>query len=61
MMVFCSCISFTQDGWCPWAGEAAHWLRALTALPEVLSSNFRQTHGGSQPSVMGSDVLFWCV
>ena len=20
-----------------------------------------QTHGGSQPSVMGSDTLFWCV
>jgi hypothetical protein len=23
--------------------------------------NFQQSHGGSQPSVMGSDVLFWCV
>jgi len=22
-----------------WAGEMAQWLRALTALPEVLSSN----------------------
>jgi hypothetical protein len=21
----------------------------------------RQPHGGSQPSVMGSDALFWCV
>jgi hypothetical protein len=29
------------------AGEMAHWLRALTALPKVLSSN----HGGSQPFV----------
>jgi hypothetical protein len=23
--------------------------------------NSRQPHGGSQPSVMGSDALFWCV
>jgi len=23
--------------------------------------NSQQPHGGSQPSVMGSDVLFWCV
>jgi hypothetical protein len=23
--------------------------------------NFQQPRGGSQPSVMGSDALFWCV
>jgi hypothetical protein len=23
--------------------------------------NFQQPHGGSQPPVMGSDALFWCV
>jgi hypothetical protein len=23
--------------------------------------NFHQPHGGSQPFVMGSNVLFWCV
>ena len=23
--------------------------------------NFQQSHGGSQPSVMGSDALFWCL
>ena len=23
--------------------------------------NSQQPHGGSQPSVVGSDVLFWCV
>jgi hypothetical protein len=23
--------------------------------------NPQQLHGGSQPSVMGSDALFWCV
>jgi len=26
--------------------------------PEFIS---QQPHGGSQPSVMGSDALFWCV
>jgi hypothetical protein len=39
------------------AGEMAQWLRALTVLPKVLSF----TDGGSQPSVKGSDALFWCV
>jgi hypothetical protein len=23
--------------------------------------NSQQLHGGSQPSIMGSDALFWCV
>jgi hypothetical protein len=23
--------------------------------------NSQQPHGGSQPSIMGSDALFWCV
>jgi hypothetical protein len=43
------------------AGEAAQWLRALNALPEVLRSNPSKPQCGSQPSVMGSDALFWCV
>jgi hypothetical protein len=38
----------------------AQWLRALIALSEVLSS-VPSTHGGSWPSVMRSDALFWCV
>jgi hypothetical protein len=37
------------------AGEMAQWLRALTALPEVLSSISRKHNGDSQPSVIGSD------
>ena len=41
------------------AGQTAHQSRALTALPEVLNS--QQPHHGSQPSVMGPDVLFWTV
>jgi hypothetical protein len=31
------------------SGEMAQGLRAL------------QPHGGSQPSIMGSNALFWCV
>jgi hypothetical protein len=38
-------------------GEMAQWLRALNA-PEFKS---QQTHGRSQPSVIRSDALFWCV
>jgi hypothetical protein len=37
------------------AGEMAQWLRALTILPEFDS---QQPHGGSQPSVKGSEALF---
>jgi hypothetical protein len=34
-----------------WTGEMAHWLRALTALPEF---NCQQPYDGSLLSVMGS-------
>jgi hypothetical protein len=34
----------------------AQWLRALTALPESPEFKSQQPHGGSQPSVMISDV-----
>jgi hypothetical protein len=37
------------------AGEIAQWLRALTEFKS------QQPHGGSQPSVMGFDTLFWGV
>ena len=40
------------------AGEMTQWLRALAALPEVLGS-IPSTRGTSQPSVMGSEALFW--
>jgi hypothetical protein len=43
------------------AGEMAQWLRALTALPEVLRSIPSNHMVDSQPSVMGSNGLFWCV
>ena len=43
------------------AGEMAQGLRVLTALPEGPEFKSQQPHGGSQPSVMGSDALFWGV
>jgi hypothetical protein len=42
------------------AGEMAQRLRALPALPEVLSS-IPSNHMVAQLSVMRSDALFWCV
>jgi hypothetical protein len=43
------------------AEEMAQWLRTLTSLLDVLSSIPKQPDGGSQPSVMESNTLFWCV
>jgi hypothetical protein len=44
------------------ARDVAQRLRTLTALSEVPEFNSQKLHGGSQPSVMGSDdALFWCV
>jgi hypothetical protein len=51
-----SCVKSESTG----AREMAQRLRALTALPEVLSSipsNYMVAH---KPSVMRSDALFWC-
>jgi hypothetical protein len=39
------------------AGEMAQWVRTLTALLEVQSSN----PSNHISSVMKSDALFWCV
>jgi hypothetical protein len=44
-----------------WAGETAQGLRALSASSRGPVFNSQQPHGDSQPSVMGSDALFWCV
>jgi hypothetical protein len=43
------------------AGEMAQQLRALTVLPEVLSSIPSNHMVVSRPSVMRSDALFWCL
>jgi hypothetical protein len=44
-----------------WAGEMAQRLRALTGSSEGPEFKSQQPHGGSQPSIMRSDALFWGV
>jgi hypothetical protein len=44
-----------------WAGEMAQWVRAPDCSTEGLKFKSQQPHGGSQPSVMRSDALFWCI
>jgi hypothetical protein len=39
----------------------AQQLRALTALPEVLSSTPSSHMVTHKPSIMGSDAVFWCL
>jgi hypothetical protein len=49
-----------SKNWMPGAGEMVQWLRALTALPKILSSN-PNNHMVAHISSMRSDALFWCV
>jgi hypothetical protein len=41
-----------------WAGEDGSEVKTSSRGPEF---NSQQPHGGSQPSVMRSDALFWSV
>jgi hypothetical protein len=43
------------------AGEMAQWVRAPDCSSEGQEFKSQQPHGGSQPSVMRSDSLFWSV
>jgi hypothetical protein len=43
------------------AGETAQWVRAPDCSSEDQEFKSQQPHGGSQPSVMRSDSLFWGV
>jgi hypothetical protein len=43
------------------AGEMAQWVRAPDCSSEGPKFKSQQPHGGSQPSVMRSDALFWCI
>jgi hypothetical protein len=43
------------------AGEMAQWVRAPDCSSEGPKFKSQQPHGGSQPSVMRSDSLFWRV
>jgi hypothetical protein len=44
-----------------WAGEVAQRLKNTDYSSGGREFNSQQVHGGSQPSVMGSDALFWCL
>jgi hypothetical protein len=43
------------------AGEMAQWVGAPDCSSEGPEFKSQQPHGGSQPSVMRSDSLFWSV
>jgi hypothetical protein len=43
------------------AGEMAQWVRAPDCSSKGPEFKSQQPHGGSQPSLMRSDALFWCV
>ena len=49
-------IKDSEEGWRD--GSAVKSTGCSSRGPEF---NFQQPHGGSQPSVMASDALFWCV
>ena len=43
------------------ANEMAQWVRALSGSSEGHEFKSQQPHGGSQPPIVGSDALFWCI
>ena len=43
------------------SGKTHLALKLTDCSSEGLEFKSQQPHGGSQPSVMGSDALFWCV
>jgi hypothetical protein len=51
-----SSVKTESGGWCD--GSVVKNTDCSSRGPEF---NSQQPHGGSQPSVMGSDALFWCV
>jgi hypothetical protein len=44
-----------------WGGGDGSMVKSTDCSSRGPEFNFQQQHGGSQPSVMGSDALFWCV
>ena len=43
------------------AGEMSSVVKSTDCPPRGPEFNSKQPHSGSQPSVIGSDTLFWCV
>ena len=54
------CVSYTEKH-IRGAGEMAQWVRAPDCSSKGPKFKSQQPHGGSQPPVMRSDALFWCV
>jgi hypothetical protein len=52
---------FSLRMWSLGAGEMAQWVRAPDCSSEGPKFKSQQPHGGSQPPVMRSDALFWCI
>jgi hypothetical protein len=44
-----------------WGWRDGSAVKSTDCSSEGLEFNYQQPHGGSQPSVMGSNALFWCV
>jgi hypothetical protein len=58
----CRCLVYAGIKRFTGARQMAQWLRrALTSSSRSPEFNSQQPHGGSQPSVMGPNVLFWGV
>jgi hypothetical protein len=45
----------------PWGLEMAQQLKSTDSSSKGPEFNSQQPHGGSQPSVVRSDAIFWCV
>jgi len=44
-----------------WGWRDGSEVKSIDCSPRGPEFNSQQPHGGSQPSVMGSDALFWCI
>jgi hypothetical protein len=45
----------------PWGWRDGSAVKSTDCSARSPEFNSQQPHGGSVPSVMGSDALFWCV
>jgi hypothetical protein len=44
-----------------WSWKDGSAVKSIDCSSRGPEFNSQQPHGGSQPSIMGSDALFWCV
>jgi hypothetical protein len=55
-LYFIVCINIMCGGW-----RDSSEVKSTDCFSRGPEFKFQQPHGGSQPSRMGSDALFWCV